>query len=95
MRWVLVGVLCCCAGTLSACVNQLSKTEVELLDAVMFALYGIEDKTTDHDKMPPWRRQAIGWKIEFSRITENHIGSSSEEKTPKFEIAGTRPKPSI
>lgn len=72
----------CCVGALSACSEQpakLSKEEIELLDAVTFALTGIEDNTKEKYGLTPWIREVVGRNIEFGLISKNGIGTSDDE----------------
>jgi hypothetical protein len=93
MRCRLTAILFC-VGALTACsdrseqATKLSKEEAELLDAVMFALTGIEDNLTEKDKSEPWKRQVIGRTIEFAQIGKNGIGTSDAKRLmPRLGIA--------
>jgi hypothetical protein len=81
MCWARFGVLCC-VGVLAACSEQppkLSKEEIELLDAVTFALTGIENNTKESYGLTPWIRQVAGRTVEFGLIGKNGIGTSDDE----------------
>jgi hypothetical protein len=58
---------------------KLSKDEEHLLDAVTYFFTGLEDNFTDGVGRSPWQREVKGRGIEFSRVSRNGIGSSSEE----------------
>jgi hypothetical protein len=81
------------AALLAACSDdgssKLSKDEEQTLDAMMFLFSGIEDNVKDGGRTP-WRREAKGRSIEFSRVDClwaegcTRIGSSDEGDNRKM-----------
>ncbi len=63
---------------------KLSKEEEQVLDAMMFLFSGLEDNTKDDYGLTPWKREAKGRNVEFTKIGENGISSSDEEENRKL-----------
>jgi hypothetical protein len=85
MRRAWIGVLIC-IGALVACSDQtpkLSNEEVELLDAVIFALDGVEDNSIEKFRLVPWKRLVVGRTIEFSTLGNSSIYSSDDDFNAK------------
>jgi hypothetical protein len=84
VRWSWIGILCY-VGALAACAEQphkLSKDEIEMFDAVIFALNGIEENASQ-DHREPWKRQVIGRNIRFSAISKNSLFFGDDEMNAK------------
>ncbi|WP_338834117.1 hypothetical protein [Bradyrhizobium septentrionale] len=71
---------------LGGCKQELSKEKGELMDAVMFALYNIEENSKGRTgEQSPLQRQIVDQSIEFWRIGRNGIGTSSDEINQKIQ----------
>ncbi|WP_316214901.1 hypothetical protein [Bradyrhizobium sp. SZCCHNR2035] len=70
---------------LGGCKQELSKEKAELMDAVMFALYNIEENGKGRSgEQEPLQRRVVNQSIEFWRIGRNGIGTSSDEINQKI-----------
>ena len=82
MRCTWIKVLCC-VGALTACSDKLSKEEADMLDAVIFALDGVEDNAREKHRLVPWKREITGRTIEFETLGRNSYGFSDDETNAK------------
>ena len=76
-------ILGACIFALAACTKQLSRQEIELLDAMIFGLEGVEDTDQQKHRLYPWKREVIGREVYFWTIGRNSYGFSDDEMNKK------------
>jgi hypothetical protein len=72
---ILLAVLVGSAG----CKQELKPEQVQLLDAMMYAVTGVEENSAEKYGLTPWLRQVTDSGIELSLIAKNGIGWSDEK----------------
>jgi hypothetical protein len=79
--WCLI--LLVLAALLGGCEQQLSKEQAELLDAMIFAIEGVEDNTQQKHTLRPWTRTVTGTTVELTTLRNNSIFWSDDETNAK------------
>src|SRR6266481_4486833 len=77
-----VAILLTASMLLTGCEQELSKNKIELLEAVMFAVNGIENNTQVKYRLS-WKRKIVGQTIEYVTFGNNSYGFSNPETNAK------------
>jgi hypothetical protein len=64
---------------LGGCEQKLAKEELELLDAMVFAINNVEDNTQEKHKLAPWKRTVEGRAVTFVTLGRHSYGFSDDE----------------
>jgi hypothetical protein len=84
MRWKSLIAIPVCAAVLGGCFElQPTKEQAQLMDAMIFAVYDVEENTTDKFTLIPWKRDVRGEEIELHTVRNNSIFWSDEETNRK------------
>jgi hypothetical protein len=80
-----VAILLAALVLLGGCEQELSKEKVDLLEAVMFTIEGIENNIQQKFRFEPVKRTIVGQTVVYTSMGENSYGFSDDKLNDKLK----------
>jgi hypothetical protein len=75
-----VAILSAALVLLGGCEQELSKAKVDLLEAVMFTIEGIEKNTQQKFRFEPVKRTIVGQTVVYTSMGKSAVGSAADPR---------------